>query len=138
MTNIVDGDTVDVTTTSGDTVRVRLIGIDTPETVEPGAAVQCWGPEATAYADMYLDGQTVTMNADPTGDDVDDYGRLLRYLTLADGADYSVIAADAGMARAYIFDESHPPVMASQIANGEYQARVTGRGLWGPPCNGDT
>ncbi len=53
---VIDGDTVDVRlSTGGDPVRVRILGIDTPETVDPDAPVQCWGPEASAWAHQQLD-----------------------------------------------------------------------------------
>jgi hypothetical protein len=52
-------------TTFGVRLRVRILGIDTPETVDPGAAVGCWGPEATAFALANLEGQRVALVTDP-------------------------------------------------------------------------
>ncbi|MBY6541985.1 thermonuclease family protein [Rhodococcus sp. BP-364] len=136
MTNVVDGDTVDVTVSSGVTARVRVIGIDTPETKRPNTPVQCWGPEATDFARALLDGQAVRMVTDPSQDEVDDYGRLLRYLVLPDGRNYSVAATEAGAARPYVYDRSNPPTAAVDINDAENRAQAAGAGLWGPPCNG--
>ena len=61
---------------------VRLIGVDTPETVHPTKTVQHFGAEASAYTKAALEAKTVTLEADPTGDTRDRYGRLLRYVHL--------------------------------------------------------
>ncbi|WP_328811774.1 thermonuclease family protein [Rhodococcus sp. NBC_00294] len=82
---------VDVETAVEGTVRVRVIGIDTPETNRPNTPVQCWGPEATNFARAMLDGQRVRMVPDAGQDDVDDDGRALRYLRIGPAeTDHSV------------------------------------------------
>jgi len=137
VTRVVDGDTVDVETAVDGTVRVRVIGIDTPETTRPNTPVQCWGPEATDFARAMLDGQRVRLLPDGGRDDVDNYGRALRYLRIGPTeTDYSVAAAEAGAARSYVYDRSNPPSAAADIAAAEHRARAAGAGLWGPPCNG--
>ncbi len=138
VTNVVDGDTVDVATSTGGSARVRVIGIDTPETNQPSTPEQCWGPEATDFARSLLDGRQVGMVTDPSQDEVDDYGRLLRYLVLPDGRDYSIAAAEAGAARSYVYDRADPPTAAVNINDAENRAQAAGAGVWGPPCNGDT
>ncbi|SLA27315.1 micrococcal nuclease-like nuclease [Mycobacteroides abscessus subsp. abscessus] len=75
MVRVVDGDTADVRLDSGEDLRVRILGIDTPETVKSDAAVQCWGPEASAWAHTMLDDAAVTLTGDPRTGDVDRYGR---------------------------------------------------------------
>jgi micrococcal nuclease len=81
ITRVVDGDTV-VVDIGGQTETLRLIGIDTPETVKPNSPVECWGPEASAFTKHLL----------PTGTPLrlvrdvearDDYGRLLVYVYMA-------------------------------------------------------
>lgn len=136
VVRVVDGDTADVRLDSGENVRVRILGIDTPETVKPDAAVQCWGPEASAWAHTMLDDAAVTLTGDPRSDDVDRYGRSLRYLTLPDGTDYGVRAARSGMARAYVYGNT-PVEKNAEIAGAQEDARSEGIGLWGPPCNGE-
>jgi micrococcal nuclease len=136
---VVDGDTIDVRpATGGDPVRVRILGIDTPETVDPDAPVGCWGPEASAWAHQLLDHAEVTLTGDPAlVSDYDRYGRLLRYVVLPDGSNYSVVAADAGMARAYIFGDQRL-TEAANITAAQANAQHSGAGLWGPPCYGAT
>ena len=63
--------------------------------------------------------------------------KTLAYIE-TDQGDYSVLAAAAGAARSYVFDVSRPPQRAGEIAAAEASARTAGRGLWGPPCFGET
>jgi len=100
---VVDGDTIDIRDEIRGHLRVRVLGIDTPETVKPGYPVDCWGPEATQFASSTLLGQRVAVVTDPTQDRTDRYGRTLAYLVRADGWDYSVEAARAGTARSYVY-----------------------------------
>ena len=66
MTLIADGDTVHVTDPLGVKIKVRVLGIDTPETRDPQLPVQCWGPETTQFATATLLHQQVTVVGDPT------------------------------------------------------------------------
>jgi micrococcal nuclease len=134
---VVDGDTVDIRDDVRGRLRIRLLGIDTPETKKPGYTVGCWGPEATEFAKSTLLGQRVAFITDPTQDMTDRYGRTLAYLDKGDGWDYSIEAARAGAAHSYIY-HGHPAARADQIAVAEQEAKAAGRGLWGPPCFGDT
>lgn len=134
---VVDGDTIDIRDDVRGRLRVRILGIDTPETKKPGYTVGCWGPEATEFAKANMVGQRVALQPDPTQDRTDRYGRTLAYLVRADGWDYSVEAARAGMAHAYIYD-GRPVARYDAIAAAENEARQAHRGLWGPPCNGNT
>jgi micrococcal nuclease len=130
VTYIADGDTVHVTPPGRERIKVRVLGIDTPETRDPRVGVECWGPEATAFATDTLSGRHVTLVGDPTQAAVDTYGRTLAHVVLDDGANYSVLAAAAGVARPYVYDGTpvleHPAITAA--ADG---ARAAGRGLWG-------
>jgi micrococcal nuclease len=134
---VVDGDTVDVKDDVRGRLRIRLLGIDTPETKKPHYTVGCWGPEATEFAQYTLIGQRVAVIADPSQDRTDRYGRTLAYLDRADGWDYSIEAARAGAAHSYIYG-GVPAQRYQQIAAAEQEARDAGRGLWGPPCFGHT
>jgi micrococcal nuclease len=84
VTTVIDGDTIDVEI-GGRTERVRLIGIDTPETKKPDSPVECFGPEASTFtASLLPTGTEVLIERDIVGRD--DYGRLLGYVHLV-GAD---------------------------------------------------
>ena len=128
---VVDGDTIDIR------LRVRVLGIDTPETKKPGFDVACWGPEATEFARSTMLGQRVALQPDPTQDRTDRYGRTLGYLVRADGFDYSIEAVRAGTAKSYVYG-GVPVSRYAAIEAAETEARAAMRGLWGPPCYGDT
>ena len=79
---VVDGDTVDVVI-DGREERIRLIGIDTPETKRPDTDIQCYGPEASAFTESLLPvGTPVRIERDTVNRD--DFGRLLGYVYRAD------------------------------------------------------
>lgn len=133
VTRVVDGDTMEVTADGGGEVTVRVLGIDTPETKDPRRAVQCWGPQASQFATDTLLGESVRLAGDPTQATRDRYGRLLAYVYLPDGSNFSVLAAAAGAARAYVYDvpdTAHPAITAAAD-----EARTARRGLWGA-CGG--
>jgi micrococcal nuclease len=134
---VVDGDTIDIRDDVRGRLRVRLLGIDTPETKKPGYTVGCWGPEATSFAVQTMLGERVAMVVDPTQDSTDRYGRTLAYLVRGDGWDYSVEAARAGAARSYVY-RGHPVARFDAIEAAQRQAQDAGRGMWGPPCFGET
>lgn len=134
---VVDGDTIDVRDDIRGRLRIRILGIDTPETKKPGFTVGCWGPQATRFATDTLVGQRVAVVPDPTQDRTDRYGRTLAYLVKGDGWNYSVEAARAGAAQAYVYRGS-PVQKYAEIAAAEQEAKSASRGLWGPPCFGDT
>lgn len=88
IVNVVDGDTVDIDIPDGkyDTTRIRLLGVDTPETKKPGEAIMYFGPEASAFvADISL-GKDVVVIIDTVSDVRDRYGRLLGYVRLPNGS----------------------------------------------------
>ena len=76
---VVDGDTIDVQTAGGE-ARVRLIGLDTPEINRDGGQDDCYAQEARDELNAMVYGQAVELRADPTQDDTDRYGRLLRHV----------------------------------------------------------
>jgi micrococcal nuclease len=63
---VVDGDTVDIVDDVRGRLRIRLLGIDTPETKKPGYTVGCWGPKASEFAKSNLLGQRVAFFTDPS------------------------------------------------------------------------
>ena len=85
---VIDGDTIRVRL-DGARYTVRLTGVDTPETTHPARGVDPYGPEAAAYTTARLTGATVRRDLDPAGDDTDAYGRLVRYVVLANSKNFS-------------------------------------------------
>jgi len=81
---VVDGDTIRIIC-NGTSTRVRLVGINAPESVKDDAPVECGGPEASTYLHSLLDGQQVFLSADPGQGVRDRYDRLLAYVWTADG-----------------------------------------------------
>lgn len=121
VTRIVDGDTLVIET--GETVR--LIGIDTPESVAPRGIVECLGKESATFLRELVEGKTVTLERDVS--EQDRYGRLLRYVFL-DGALVNETIVLAGYARAV----RYPPDTgrADQLERAERVAREKGRGIF--------
>lgn len=134
---VVDGDTVDIVDDIRGRLRIRLLGIDTPETKKRDFTIGCWGPEATEFAISTLLGQRVAMVTDPGQGLHDRYGRTLAYLDKADGWDYSVEAARSGAAHSYVYHD-HPVARFDEIQSAQQEAIDAQRGLWGPPCFGNT
>lgn len=132
---MVDGDTI-VVVIDGESTKVRLLGIDTPETVDPRKGVECFGKEASAYLALMLEGKHVSLIADETQDDADRYGRLLRYVVLPDGTDVNGAMIENGYAFEYTYDV--PYRLQAKYQSLEDDARINERGLWAESsCNGE-
>ncbi len=78
VVRVIDGDTIQVCCVFGDRVRVRYIGIDTPETHHPMKGVEPYGMEAAEANRKLVDGKTVTLEFDVQQSDK--YGRTLAYV----------------------------------------------------------
>ena len=122
---VIDGDTIQVRF-EGKSYTVRLIGVDTPETKHPTKAVQYFGREASAFTKAALEGKTVLLQKDRTGDTVDRYGRWLRYVLL-DGDNFNARLIRDGYAHAY---RRFPFSKRTEFIQLEEQARRRGIGLW--------
>jgi len=129
VVRVVDGDTIEVEI-EGDTYKVRYIGIDTPETVDPRRPVGCFGEEASAANKALVEGLTVGLEKDVS--DTDFFGRLLRYIWLNDSEMVNAILVREG----YAHSSPYPPDVRhqEQFDQLEAEARSAARGLWGPVC----
>jgi micrococcal nuclease len=118
---VIDGDTIEIE--GGE--RVRYIGIDAPETVEPRKAAECFGPEATAKNKELVEGKTVRLEKDLT--DRDKYNRLLRYVYVGTTLINQELV-QLGFARAW----AYPPDLKYQdrIAQAQAAAKKMKNGLW--------
>jgi micrococcal nuclease len=127
VARVVDGDTVVLDFGDVDEA-VRLIGIDTPETVRPDSPVECYGPEASAFTSALLpEGTAVRVERDLEARD--DYGRLLGYVhRAADGLFVNQEIVEKGYARPFPF----PPntTHAATFLHAARRAERADLGLW--------
>jgi micrococcal nuclease len=125
----VDGDTLEVALDDGPTETVRLIGVDTPETVKPDTPVQCFGPRASAFEHRTVEGRRVRLltGVEPR----DFYGRLLAYVWVEGRPRARFLEAELlsrGLARTLTF---HPnDRFAHKFERLEQNAARVGKGLW--------
>lgn len=135
VARVIDGDTLEVSL-NGRTERVRLLGVDTPETVHPEKAVQCFGREASAKTEHLLSKRDIFLAADPLAANRDHYDRLLRYVWLPDGTLVNLELIAQGYAHELTVD---PYAYQEAFRPAEERARDAGRGLWASDtCAGDT
>ena len=133
---VVDGDTIEINH-DGKAVKIRLIGINTPEVVDPRRPVQCFGREASQEAHRLLDGAYVMVHTDPSQDTYDKYGRLLAYVFRSDDMFINEHMISEGYAHEYTYDLPYKYQREFKVA--EKLARESHKGLWAPTtCNGDT
>ena len=129
VTKVVDGDTIWVDN-NGQRMKIRMIGLDTPEVVDPRKPVQCFGREASAQAKTILGGQQVYLETDPSQDVVDKYDRTLAYVWV-DGRDlFNLDMIANGYAHEYTYDL--PYRYRDNFKAAERDARTNNRGLWSP------
>jgi micrococcal nuclease len=140
VTRVIDGDTIEVRL-GGRREDVRLIGVDTPETVKPDAPVQCFGPHASDFTHRRLEGRRVRLVFGAERRDV--YGRLLAYLYLAQATSYvsphvkspqrerlfNAVLVRRGLARTLTIPPNDR--FAPRLRRIELAAARRGRGLWG-------
>lgn len=128
VVKVVDGDTLDLDL-SGSTVRVRLLGIDTPETVDENRPVQCFGHEASSYlAQLLPRGSTVRLERDVEARDR--YGRLLAYLyRVDDGLFVNAAMIEGGYASTLSIAPNTMRARDFEVLR--VQAQRDKRGLWG-------
>ena len=127
---VVDGDTVVVNPVVSGTEDVRLLGVDTPETVDPAEPIEPYGPEASTFAKQQLEGQRVTLIFDQ--ERTDQYGRALAYVQIVgQGETFNETLLRQGYAQLYVV----PPNVRYEAAftQAQDQARQTSRGIWSLP-----
>lgn len=130
VTRVIDGDTIEINI-RGETKKLRYIGVNTPETVDPRRPDECFGEEASKENKRLVEGKDIILEKDIS--ETDQFNRLLRYiyLPLSDGSllfinDYLV---RQGFANASTF----PPDVKyyQQFLEAQQEARDNNRGLWG-------
>ncbi len=132
VTRVTDGDTVTVQT-QGRSTPVRLIGVDTPETVAPDQPIGCFGQRASDYTKRVLAGRLVRLEIPRVGDSEDAYGRTLAYIWLDTNRDgryehlFNEDLITLGLARTTTFSHEH----RREFERSREEAEARGAGLWG-------
>jgi micrococcal nuclease len=127
VVKVVDGDTFTIRM-SGKNVTVRLIGLDTPEVVDPRKPVQCFGREASEKAKQTLHGTLVRVETDSSQGELDKYGRTLAYIFLADGSNFAELMIAEGYGHEYTYNI--PYKYQKEFKEAERGAREEKKGLW--------
>lgn len=130
VTRAVDGDTfVAVLDSEKGEWKVRMLGINTPESVDPRKPVECFGKEASQKLSDLLAGKRVRLEPDPQADERDKYGRLLRNVFLENGIDVNALMVREGFAYAYL---TYPLDRArkSELKKLQEEAKLNFTGLW--------
>lgn len=128
VVRIVDGDTIRVLQ-DGEEQVVRLVNINAPESVDPRRAVECMGVAASQYLTELLADQTVKLLVDDTQASQDRYGRLLRFVQLADERDVGELMIAAGFAYSTPYGRGQH-VYFERYQAAQVQAQQDQRGLW--------
>ena len=138
VVRVVDGDTFEL----NDKIKVRLLGIDTPEKYESKKldkdaeqsgqdkkTIKKLGKLASDYVTGFVEGKRVKLERDPKNDDKDRYGRLLRYVYLEDGTCVNAKIIKDGYATVY---DKFEITKLDEFRKLQKEARENNRGLWGP------
>lgn len=134
---VIDGDTIELKV-DGRLQKIRLIGMDTPEVVDPRKVVQCFGREASAQGHKRLENQIVRLEYDVQVGERDKYGRLLGYVFLPDGSNYAEGMIRDGYAHEYTY-QNQVYKYQQTFKSAEAQAQAANRGFWAEDtCAGDT
>jgi micrococcal nuclease len=125
VTRVVDGDTIRISPAVDGTEEVRLIGVDTPETKEPGCEVQPYGPDASEFTARELQGEEVDLEFDEEREDR--YDRLLAYVH-KDKEMFNETLLEEGYAQVYIVDPNDE--YEDRFEEAQAEAQQAGRGIW--------
>lgn len=124
--HVVDGDTFWVKDGMEKGNKVRLIGINTPETVHPQKPVEYYGKEASAFMKSLLEGKNVILEYDV--ERIDRYGRTLAYVYLVDGTFVNALLVEEGYAQVATYS---PNVRyAEKFKKLQWEAKRNNKGLW--------
>lgn len=131
VVNVIDGDTIEIKI-NNKVKKVRMLGIDTPETVDPRKTVQCFGKEASDKTKELLIDRRISLELDITQYSYDKYGRILAYVKREDGLFINEYLLENGYAYEYTYNI--PYKFQKHFKNLENDAKENKRGLWGLLC----
>jgi micrococcal nuclease len=128
VSNVLDGDTFKVKVGNRE-ITVRMLGIDTPETVDPRKPAQCFGHEASGETKALLVGHSVRLEYNPNREHRDKYRRYLFYVYRDDGLFMNEYLLQGGFAHEYTFGKAY--AMQREFREIENEAQKAKKGLWG-------
>jgi len=140
VTDVVDGDTMDIEYPNGSSDTVRLLAVDTPEThsanepeefpgIDSSTHLRSWGEKATDFTSSWVAGERVHLQFDKQEGRRGRFGRLLAYVYVGNGSMLNRILVSKGYARVY---EEGNAVYEEEFLELQKEARDNHRGLWGP------
>lgn len=127
VVSVLDGDTFEIKFDKG-TRTVRMLGIDTPETVDPRKPIQCFGKEASDMTKSLLSHHTVSLRVDKTQSQTDKFGRLLAYVYRDDDLFINEYLLKNGFAREYTYSKAYS--LQKQFKALQTEAKKEMVGLW--------
>lgn len=133
VTEVIDGDTIRVRYSNGTIEKVRIIGMDTPESKDPRKPVECFANEATEHLKQLLRNPSVTLTRDVISGNRDSYRRLLRSVSFDPANLYDV--AERMIRDGYAYAYTKYPFeqkMMDRYVDAQKEARENNRGLWAP------
>lgn len=134
VTKVVDGDTISIDL-GGVKRTVRMIGLNTPETVDPRRPVECFGKEASSKMKELLSGREVRLEFDASQGTYDKYHRLLAYVYRDDGVLINKYMIEEGYGHEYTYNV--PYEFQKTFKQAERDAKFHEKGLWAPGvCEG--
>lgn len=133
VVKVIDGDTIEVLM-NGQNLKIRYIGIDTPETVDPRRGVQCFGKQASDENKQLVEDKEVFLEKDVS--ETDKYNRLLRYVYLPIDEGRILFINDYLVRAGFAKSSTYPPDVAYQdrFIQAQKEAQEKGLGLWNA-CN---
>lgn len=133
---VTDGDTIHINY-NGKNEKVRLIGLDTPETKDPRKPIQCFGREATAKMTELAENKNIRLEFDKTQGERDKYGRLLAFVYSEDSKNLAYEMIRQGYGNEYTYN-SNPYKYQNEFKEAARKAREENKGLWAEnTCAGD-
>lgn len=130
VVSVTDGDTIKVQINEN-IETVRIVNMNTPESVDPRKPVECLGKEASELIEGLVLGKVVNLEIDETQTERDRYNRLLRFVFLEDGTDVGLEMIKLGYAHSTPYGNS-PHKYMDLYESSEQEAKDKQLGLWNP------
>lgn len=131
VVKIVDGDTFDIND-GGAIVRIRMIGIDTPETAKSSQSAECMALESSLRLAELIENKKVALEFDSTQGDEDKYDRKLRFVFLEDGTNVNKLLIEEGYAKEYTYSKAYK--YQKEFKDAQENAEYNKLGIWGEKC----